>query len=127
MTHFHYFIKTPGRILDDQSRLYIVGVGSSKQAGRDYLFLTAYAAEHECYFSPITGDADAFIHRCEQSIGYPLRMRSQRISARCLVRSLKAGSDIPYSADQLRNVDHLRKFLSLNYRIVSNLRQSSPA
>jgi len=127
MTHYYYFIMTPGGILDDQARLYIVGIGSSKQADRDYLFLTAYAADNNCYFSSVSGTSDAFVHRCEQSIGYPLRMRSQRVSARSLVRSLKAGTDIPYSENQLRNVDHLRKFLSLNYRVISNLRKSSPA
>lgn len=113
---------TQGRVLDDQSRLYLVGIGTGKQAMSDYLFLIAYAADNDCYFKPVSLATDAFIERCEVSVHTDFRMHARKVSARDLVRALKTSTDVPVSENQMRNYDYFLKSISLNYRVISNLR-----
>lgn len=126
MTHLHYLVICgsgsygKSSILDDKATIYTVSVGTSKQANFDYLFLTAFAADHECYFALRSKESIDFIYRLIQEYHIP---QAQQISidARSLVRAIKAGVKPTQVGDRLNAAHQLRKIFDLNYRISCNL------
>lgn len=121
MTHFHYYI-IAGAQCDENTRLFKVGVGSSKQGQRDYLFLTAFSVEHGHYFELVSDKTDDFVRRVNLSLGGILPS-IMVLSSREMVRYLK-GAGIPtLSNDKLLSNDAQLKVLDINYRIISNLRR----
>jgi hypothetical protein len=119
MTHYHYYIEC-GQILNEDARIWVVGVGTSAQAQRDYLFLVAYAAEHNHYFALRSEDSSRFVLRVTGSLGLP-DDACRTIKARDLVRYFKAGDAMPFDSAQLLEAHRQRCSLSLSYRISSRL------
>lgn len=131
MTHNYYFIDA-GRIIDSNTKFYLVAVGTSKQADRDFLYLTAYAADHQCYFERVSEHTDAFVQRIAQSIApvdklAPMAsLNMQHVSARELVRCLKTSTAVPSSVLQEQQQAYLLSQLSVNYRAFRNIAKSNP-
>lgn len=121
MTHYHYYILA-GAQLDENARIYKVGVGSSKQGRRDYLFLTAFAVEHGHYFELVSDKTDDFVRRINLSLGGILPS-IMVLSSREMVRYLKGAGLPTLSNDALLSNDAQLKVLNTNYRIISNLRR----
>lgn len=121
MTHYYYYI-IAGAQCDENTRLFKVGVGSSKQGQRDYLFLTAFAVEHGHYFELVSDKTDDFVHRVTLSLGGVLPS-IMVLSSREMVRYLKGAGLPTLSNDALLSNDAQLKVLNTNYRIISNLRR----
>lgn len=121
MTHFHYYI-IAGAQCDENTRLFKVGVGTSKQGRRDYLFLTAFAVDHGHYFELVNDKTDDFVHRVTLSLGGILPS-IMVVSSREMVRYLKGAGLPTLSNDALLSNDAQLKVLNTNYRIISNLRR----
>lgn len=121
MTHFHYYI-IAGAQCDENTRLFKVGVGSSKQGRRDYLFLTAFAVDHGHYFELVNDKTDDFVRRVTLSLGGVLPS-IMVLSSREMVRYLKGAGLPTLSNDALLSNDAQLKVLNTNYRIISNLRR----
>lgn len=119
MTHYHYYIEC-GQILGEDARIWVVGVGTSAQAQRDYLYLVAYAAEHNHYFALRTEDTSRFVLRVTNSLSLS-DDACRTIKARDLVRYFKAGDAMPFDGTQLLAAHRQRCSLSLDYRISSRL------
>lgn len=126
MTHLHYLIICgscsygKSSILDDTATIYTVSVGTSKQANSDYLFLTAFAADHDCYFALRSKESIDFVFRLIQEYRIP-QAQQVSIDARSLVRAIKAGVKPAQVGDRLSAAHQLRKIFNLNYRISCNL------
>lgn len=121
MTHFHYYI-IAGAQCDENTRLFKVGVGSSKQGRRDYLFLTAFAVDHGHYFELVNDKTDNFVRKVTLSLGGVLPS-IMVLSSREMVRYLKGAGLPTLSNDELLTHDAQLKVLNTNYRIISNLRR----
>jgi len=121
MTHYHYYI-IAGAQCDENTRLFKVGVGSSKQGSRDYLFLTAFAVEHGHFFELVSAKTDDFVRRVTLSLGGVLPS-IMVLSSREMVRYLKGAGLPTLSNDALLTHDAQLKVLNTNYRIISNLRR----
>lgn len=128
MTH-NYLLIVAGPQLDDTTKFYKVGVGCSKQANRDFLYLTALAAERNYYFKLWTQEVADFFHRVVKSIYHiPDNVMMtipnyDYVTARDIVRHFKEMDAISRSGQNLAQRDHFLKSLNLNYRIISNLRK----
>lgn len=126
MTHLHFLIICgsgsygKSSILDDTATNYTVSVGTSKQANTDYLFLTAFAADHDCYFALRSKESIDFVFRLILEYRIP-QAQQVSIDARSLVRAIKAGVKPALVGDKLSAAAHLRKIFNLNYRISCNL------
>lgn len=126
MTHLHYLVICgsgsygKSSILDDTATVYTVGIGSSLQANRDYLFLTAFAADHDCYFAPRSADSMTFVYRLLTEYRIP-QAQQLTVNARSLVRAIKAGLKSNGSVTNLSAAHRLRQVYDLNYRISCRL------
>lgn len=126
MTHYHYLIICgfvelgKPHILDDTATVYTVGIGSSLQANRDYLFLTAFAADYDCYFAPRSTDSMNFVYRVLAEYHIP-QAQQLRVDARSLVRAIKAGLKSNGTVTNLSAAHRLRQVYDLNYRISCRL------
>lgn len=120
MTHFYYYIES-GAILDENARLFKVGIGTSRQSQRDFLALTAFAVNHGHYFELVSDKTDEFLRRVTLSLG---RSFSDiiHLSSRELCRYLKGAGLPALSNSQLLSADSQLRFLNSSYRIISNLR-----
>lgn len=120
MTHYYYYIES-GAILDDSARLFKVGIGTSRQSQRNFLYLTAFAVNHGHYFELVSGETDDFMRRVTLSLG---RVFSDVIvlSSRELCRYLKGAGLPALSNSQLLTADSQLRFLNTSYRVISNLR-----
>lgn len=125
MTHYYCLI-IAGDVLDESSLIYKVGVGTSKQCNRDYLFLLAHSVEHGWYFERWSKEVTEFVRKIAESVSATnSKDPSDAISihgasVREIVRSIKNGTAFPYSSHELTNRNQLRQWLSLNYRIGAN-------
>lgn len=113
MTHFYYYI-TAGRTMDETSHVYRVAVGTSCQANRDYLFLIAYSESHGHYFEIVSLKSSEFVSKVIDS-GYQL----EAITARELVRSIKAQTANPLNPSALSHQHRFQMQTNLDYRISS--------
>lgn len=120
MTHFHIYIQSNGTQVSDLSRIFIVGVGTSAQATRDFLYLTAKAVDDSDYFERRCLDSSEFMRRVIEAHKIP-QSSIQKISARDLVRHFKANTAPPLSQSNLAAAHNQRMELDLNYRIFTNL------
>ena len=119
MTHYHLYIQA-GAVVDETSVVYKVGIGTSKQANQDYLFLTAYAVEHGHYFTLWSNESVEFYLRVQQSVA-PIELYPKAISSRDLVRQFKTQLANPLDQSALHGRHKFRMQTSLNYRISSIL------
>lgn len=117
-----------GDQLTTESNFFVVSVTQqTKQGMRDFLFLTAYSADHQHYFCQWSQEVDLFLDKVAKSLEYPVRERMQKVSARDLVRAFKASTAIPLSSSSLHQQERMRYFLDTNYRVLSNLRRKNPS
>lgn len=125
MTHYFCLIMA-GREIDSDSRIFKVAVGTSRQSDRDYLFLLAQSVEHNWYFEKWSSQVADFVQMVLESLA-PEKSDDpiggtliEGITARELVRNLKMGTKIPTDPQLFRNANHIRYWLSLNYRTLTN-------
>lgn len=116
MISCYYYIMA-GAVIDSTTRIYSVACGTSTQANRDFLFLTAYAVQHGHYFEIRSNNSTYFISSILDNYkGILIEPAIQRVSARELVRSLKTSTEIPAAQNVLDNQNHVLNYLSLEYR-----------
>lgn len=117
MVHLHYYI-TAGDTIDETTRIFVVSVGTTAQANRDYLFLTAHAVTHGHYFELKSKESAEFVSRLLRENHVPESSMTP-VKARDLVRAIKSDTAVPLSS--FGNADYLKKQLDVNYRLFSNL------
>lgn len=123
MTSCYYYIMA-GAVIDSTTRIYSVACGTSTQANRDFLFLTAYAVQHGHYFEIRSNNSTDFISRILDNYkGILIEPAIQRVSSRELVRSLKTSTEIPATQNVLDNQNHVLNYLSLDYRTAKFFRR----
>lgn len=116
MTSCYYYIMA-GAVIDSTTRIYSVACGTSTQANRDFLFLTAYAVQHGHYFEIRSNNSTNFISSILDNYkGILTEPAIQRVSSRELVRNLKSSTEIPAAQNVLDNQNHVLNYLSLEYR-----------
>lgn len=116
MTSCYYYIMA-GAVIDSTTRIYSVACGTSTQANRDFLFLTAYAVQHGHYFEIRSNNSTNFISSILDNYkGILTEPAIQRVSARELVRNLKSSTEIPAAQNVLDNQNRVLHYLSLEYR-----------
>lgn len=121
MTHYHYYIAA-GRVIDETTRIYKVGIGQSRQGKRDYNALKALAEAHNHYFHIIDHNSDDFVWKVIHSI--PGRTLSPMlVSPRDLKKSLASAEEIPLAHGTLHNQHRMQLTLNLSYRVSSALSQ----
>ena len=125
MTHYHLYI-IAGATIDSGTVFYRVGIGTGRQADRDFLYLLATATSCGYYFEKWSDDVDDFLQKIRRSFERDgLTFQLREIKARHLVRALKAGIQLPLSTDLLKNENHMRHFLDANYLL--SCRMAYPA
>lgn len=121
MTHYHYYIES-GQVIDETTRVFKVGIGTTRQADRDYLFLVSYAMSHGHFFHICDSESSEFVLKligaCRED---GVLLTVENVTARVLVRSLKNQERIPLDVDTLKNNHHAKMFLDSNYRIFYKL------
>lgn len=122
MTHYYYLI-CAGDQVDTNSRFYRVGVGTSRQANSDFLFLTAAAVDKGWYFERVSAASDDFVRKLAESL-YPtndgtslLRLQVKQCLIRDVVRAIKKGEALPSDVNSAKNRLNSLQYLSLNYRV----------
>ena len=116
MTSCYYYIMA-GAVIDSTTRIYSVACGTSTQANRDFLFLTAYAVQHGHYFEIRSNNSTNFISSILDNYkGILIEPAIRRVSSRELVRNLKSSTEIPAAQNVLDNQNHVLNYLSLEYR-----------
>lgn len=123
MTSCYYYIMA-GAVIDSTTRIYSVACGTSTQANRDFLFLTAYAVQHGHYFEIRSNNSTNFISSILDNYkGILTEPAIQRVSSRELVRNLKSSTEIPAAQNVLDNQNHVLHYLSLDYRTAKFFRR----
>ena len=122
MTHFYYLI-CAGAQVDENTQFFRVGVGTSRQANSDFLFLTAAAVDKGWYFERVSATSDDFVRKIAESL-YPddegtkmLRLKFRQCLVRDVVRAIKKGEALPYDVNSAKNLLNTLQYLSLNYRV----------
>lgn len=115
MTHYYLYIATGDTITPD-ALCWKVAIGSSAQADRDLLFLTAYSVEHGHYFELWSSPVAEFWNKVVTSL-QPNPIDLMPIAARKLVRYFKEGEpyEIPTYARQ--NAARTLYYLDDDYRV----------
>ena len=119
MTHYYHYIAADGSV-DENTKFYSVGVDTGKQANRDYLFLIAYAAEHNHYFELYSVESTRFVGEVKKSLE-PIIFCTMKISARDLVRAFKSGERPGASFDSKKSLHMNLMQMDANYRLFCNL------
>jgi len=114
MKRKHLLIES-GALVDDDTRCYSVMIGQSKSDTRDYLYLVAWSVQHGGYFKLWDKEVSEFYAKLRESV--PNMQPLMNVSAREIVRNLKAGTRPELPQTLLSNQHHLLKYLNLNYRI----------
>lgn len=121
MTSYHFYIEC-GQVIDATTRIFKVGIGTTRQADRDYLYLVSYAMSHGHYFKICDRESSEFVLKligaCRED---GVLLTVETVTARNLVRSLKNQEKIPLDVDSLKNDHHAKMFLDSNYRIFYKL------
>lgn len=126
----YYLYIDAGQILDESARFFKVGVGISKQANSDFLYLTAHAVNYGHYFEVWSDQVNQFLEKIANSFNHGKNelisdvLNIRLVSARDLVRHYKSSEALLNSQKNLVARDKFRKEINLNYRIISNLRKS---
>lgn len=122
MVHYYYLI-CAGSQVDQDSQIFRVGVGTSRQANSDFLYLTAQAVDKGWYFERVSDVSDEFIRKIADSL-YPdnegtkmMRLKIRQCLIRDVVRSIKKGEALPSDVNSAKNRLNSLHFLSLNYRV----------
>lgn len=120
MKHYYLFIEC-GSVLDSTAHFYKVPIGVGKQDTRDYLTLTALAADRGYYFKLWDNETTLFLFRCLDSVwgshdSMVIASHLALISCRELCKVLHVGSNFENAPSTLTNASHLMKYLNINYR-----------
>lgn len=115
MTHYYYYISA-GATWDGTTEVYKVGIGTSVQGRRDFLYLTAHCVDHKNYFEPVSSQSDSFILQVLHSLE-DFGTKIQHVSSRALVRSFKTDGALSYSPAAIHNAHAQRMALDLGYRV----------
>lgn len=122
MTHYYYLI-CAGPQVDQNTQFFRVGVGTSRQANSDFLFLTAAAVDKGWYFERVSAVSDDFVRKIAESL-YPttdgtslLRLQFKQCLVRDVVRAIKRGEALPSDVISGNNRINTLQYLSLNYRV----------
>lgn len=121
--HYYYYIEA-GAAIDCGSRFFRVGIGTSKQAVRDYLFLTAHAVSNGFYFERDSAEVSRFVTQIACSLGFRslADLPLAQVDARELVRCVKSNLAAARNQAQLDNAERQRLMLHADYRFMSKLR-----
>lgn len=119
MTHYYYFIAA-GATWDGTTAIFKVAIGSTKQAQRDYLALTAHAVDNDYYLEIVSQESDIFIKKVLHSLA-EYGTQIQHVKVRDLVRSIKSATALSLSPAALHNAHYQRMQLDTSYRIQSKL------
>lgn len=114
MKRKHLFIES-GALVDENTKCYCVMIGQSKSDTRDYLYIVAWSVQHGGYFKLWDKEVSEFYAKLRQSV--PNKQPLVTISAREIVRNLKAGTRPELPQNLLANQHHMLKYLNVNYRI----------
>ena len=123
MKHYYFYILA-GREIDETANFYKVAVGQSKQAQRDFLFLTSFSVEHGDYFEICNTQSIEFVDRIRESLHVDM-LDMIYCDARDLVRAIKSDTSLAERQGTHMNADQMRRYLNVNYRIISNIRGRS--
>ena len=122
MIHYYYLI-CAGTQVDQNTQFFRVGVGTSRQANSDFLFLTAAAVDKGWYFERVSAASDDFVRKIAESL-YPddegtkmLRLKFRQCLVRDVVRAIKKGEALPTDVNSAKNRINTLQYLSLNYRV----------
>lgn len=92
------------------SKYYTVAVADGVQGNRDFQFLTQWAADNNYYWRQVSEETDTFKAKIAASLGKQLiDLLSMGISARCLVRFIKANGTAPTIHEESRQASFLRQ------------------
>ena len=114
MKRKHLLIES-GALVDNDTRCYCVMIGQSKSDTRDYLYLVAWSVQHGGFFKLWDKEVSEFYHKLHESV--PNMQPLVSISAREMVRNIKAGTRPELPQNLLANQHHMLKYLNVNYRI----------
>lgn len=132
MTHF-FLIIMAGRQIDESSKFFKVSIGTSKQADRDYLYLTSFCVSHGYFFNVWTSKVADFLEKVAKSIygehdeNALLKLPTTKISARNLVRMLKANEQLSPTKVLNQNQSHLLDLIDTNYHFFRTNATSLPS
>lgn len=115
MTHYWIYIAT-GATIDQNTKFYKVGVGTSHQCQRDFAFLAKYAADHGHYLALTNLQSSEFLLKVIKSINKNLSC-IRFMPIRDLVRSIRQSSGVPLDQDCLHNQHQFNVQINLEYRI----------
>lgn len=125
MLRYHYYVSA-GPQCDDSTRIYRVGIGTNKQAQRDFQFLTDYAAQHGHYFAIVSDASDIFIMKLRRSLA-EFDVQLTYCSSRDLVRLFKDATGTALNPAVLRSIHYQQTITNIDYRISSNLARRAPS
>lgn len=128
MTHYYYYIEC-GAVVDSTSTVYQVAIGTTQQAQRDFLFLTAYSVDHGHYFEVFSNTSSTFVLRLLKQPDAEVP-RQIKVTARELVRHFKSGAPCVQMTAALRAAHQQRIALDVGYRcqcLLDRQRASSSA
>lgn len=92
------------------SKYYTVEVANGLQGERDFQFLTQWAAENNYYWKQVSEETDTFRTKIAESFGMQVYdLLSMQITARCLVRFIKANGTTPRISEESRQAAFLRQ------------------
>lgn len=122
MTHKYLLIEA-GQLIDETTHCYIVMIGTSKQADRDYLAILANSMSCGYYFELYKQVQAEFLYRIQRE--YTNLPPLQSITARDYVRAMKQNLREPLNSQNLSQAHHMRNMLSLQYFTNSRLNRLS--
>lgn len=114
MKRKHLLIES-GALVDENTRCYCVMIGTSKSDMRDYLYLVAWSVQHGGYFKLWDKEVSDFYQKLRESV--PNMLPLMNVSAREMVRNIKAKTRPELPQTLLTNQHYMLKYLNVNYRI----------
>ena len=121
MTRFYLFIDA-GKVVDESTAFYRVGIGTSKRDVSCFRQLARIATAKGSYFHRWDNTTSDFLTRCIGSVyggTNALVVASHLIPIKCgdLVKVLEGRQTAKPLQDAVKQASHLLRFQSLNYRL----------
>ena len=121
MTRFYLFIDA-GKMVDESTAFYRVGIGTSKRDVSCFRQLARIATAKGSYFHRWDNSTSDFLTRCIESVyggANALVVASHLIPIKCreLVKVLEGRQNAKPLQDAVKQASHLLRFQSLNYRL----------
>lgn len=127
MIHYYLLIQC-GKVLDTSARFYKVSIGSSRQAVRDFLSLTALSVERGYYFHLWDENTTEFVGKCLASVwgssdALTFANHLQQVTSRELLKVIRDEVSLPLDDFVLSNAHRCMTFLDINYRCALGARK----